>query len=453
MIIKHSIFTKIFPNDWHISALQDLCHNMINLDKEKEGLIQEWAKIRAEQQQELDPLDTKIVKLNQQASALMGEDYSAADTLLAQVEVLESQKKALAAKHTEVKSQWAQKMASKRTEHLKAAVTLPSQMAEARNAFIGVAEKTTSAPAAPKAATEDPAITAKREALLAEVRKCMDAKSELSAAQSQATKNDDELLATNNLTMDEYIARKDAREKAFEDIIGKLKDARQAQKAFLDSVKSAPATAAAAAAAPPSPHVFKVPDVPKTTPRKVMPTFSLGPSMPPAPPATPASLGESSISSDPDAGDVTAALKRKEKRLAKQEVAFLNANLKKKKKDQYEQPLFTGITKIRHPLVVQLISECMASNKFNTLTKPVLPRNGDVYIYQCGAKQPVIDLDQQTWKHEGTQIRRNVRTHPGREFFSTYYIKSVDNREEKKYIWSDEANGVQVLFYRLVNVH
>ena len=415
---------------------------MNNLDKAKEDLSQEWAKIREVQQQKIDSLDENLVQLNEKASGLLGVDEEAADAIFADSDRLESHKKALQTEHTEVNNEWAKRMASKRSEVYKAIRTCPSQMQAARTVFIDAAE-TAFATVAPAAATED------LEAINAEVKKLISEKNKLNAANSKEEKNDLDRLAAGNLKQEEIDARRALRKDASEKHEAKLLSTKQAKKAMLERSKSA-----AKAAPPPSHHVFKVPAVPITTaPRKAMPTFQIGPSRHPAPSAPPASLGESSISSDPDAGDVTAALKRKEKRLAKQEVAFLNANLKKKKKDQYERPLFTGITKIRHPLVVQLISECMASNKFNTLTKPVLPRNGDVYIYQCGAKQPVIDLDQQTWKHEGTQIRRNVRTHPGREFFSTYYIKSVDNREEKKYIWSDEANGVQVLFYRLVNVH
>ena len=83
----------------------------------------------------------------------MGEDYAAADAILAQADELELEKKALAAQHTEVNNQWAQKMANKRNEVFRAVKTLPSQMKEAREAFIGVAEKAFSAPAAPTAAS------------------------------------------------------------------------------------------------------------------------------------------------------------------------------------------------------------------------------------------------------------------------------------------------------------
>ena len=98
------------------------------------------------------------------------------------------------------------------------------------------AEKAFSAPAAPAAATEDPVITAKREALTAEVRKCMNAKMELNAAHSQAAQVDLELLETYKLTMDDFRSREAEREMAFEDLTVKLKNARQARKAFLEEV-------------------------------------------------------------------------------------------------------------------------------------------------------------------------------------------------------------------------
>ena len=226
-------------------TLQDLWQKTINLDNEKEDLYQEWAKIRAEQQQELDPFHAKTVQLNYQASALMGEDYAAADAILAQSYELELEKKALAAQHTEVNNQWAQKMAHKRNEVFRAVKTLPSQMKEAREAFLGVAEKAFSAPAAPSAATEDPVITAnKGKALTAEVRKCMHAKFQLSAAHRQAEKDDLEMLATHRLTMDEFRARKAERKMALEDITLKLMDARQALKVHLSKATAAQGQAA-----------------------------------------------------------------------------------------------------------------------------------------------------------------------------------------------------------------
>ena len=226
-------------------TLQDLWQKTINLDNEKEDLYQEWAKIRAEQQQELDPFHAKTVQLNYQASALMGEDYAAADAILAQSYELELEKKALAAQHTEVNNQWAQKMAHKRNEVFRAVKTLPSQMKEAREAFLGVAEKAFSAPAAPSAATEDPVITAnKGKALTAEVRKCMHAKIQLSAAHRQAEKDDLEMLATHRLAMDEFRARKAERKMALEDITLKLMDARQALKVHLSKATAAQGQAA-----------------------------------------------------------------------------------------------------------------------------------------------------------------------------------------------------------------
>ena len=175
---------------------------MLNLDNNTEDLIQEWAKIRASQQQDL-----------------------------------ESEKKALAAQHTEVNNQWAQKIKSQRKEVLRAAGTLPSLMVEARNAFIGVTEKASFPPAA---ATDDPVITAKGKALKAEVQKCMDAKRKLNAAHSQAAKVDSELLETNKLAMDEFLAREAERAKACEDLTVKLKDARQAQRAFFGGSQDHP---------------------------------------------------------------------------------------------------------------------------------------------------------------------------------------------------------------------
>ena len=175
----------------------------------------------------------------------MGEDYAAADAILAQSYELELEKKALAAQHTEVNNQWAQKMAHKRNEVFRAVKTLPSQMKEAREAFLGVAEKAFSAPAAPSAATEDPVITAnKGKALTAEVRKCMHAKFQLSAAHTQAEKDDLEMLATHRLTMDEFRARKAERKMALEDITLKLMDARQALKVHLSKATAAQGQAA-----------------------------------------------------------------------------------------------------------------------------------------------------------------------------------------------------------------
>ena len=191
---------------------------MNNLDKAKEDLSQEWAKIREEQQQKIDLLDENLVQLNEKASGLLGVDEEAADAIFADSDRLESHKKALQTEHTEVNNEWAKRMASKRSEVYKAIRTCPSQMQAARTVFIAAAKMATSAPAAPTAATEDPAITAKNVALLAEVQSLIDDLKELKAANGQADKEDGELHAAKKLTQEESDARKAVRTKAFDEL-------------------------------------------------------------------------------------------------------------------------------------------------------------------------------------------------------------------------------------------
>ena len=415
---------------------------MNNLDKAKEDLSQEWAKIREEQQQKIDSLDENLAQLNDKASALIGVDETAAEAIFADSDGLESHKKALQTEHTEVNNEWAKRMTSKRSEVYKAIRTCPSQMQAARTVFIDAAE-TAFATVAPAAATED------LEAINAEVKKLISEKNKLNAANSKEEKNDLDRLAAGNLKQEEIDARRALRKDASEKLEAKLLSTKQAKKAMLERSKSA-----AKAAPPPSHHVFKVPAVPITTaPRKAMPTFPIGPSRPPAPSAPPASLGESSISSAATAGDLTADIQRQTKKLAKQETAYMKAMLKKKSKDEYEKPHRTGIAKLQLLEVAAIIAEAFANNTFNKLGKTVQPRNGDLYIYKCGAKEPVVKLDQQQWKHDGTQKRQNKKQLANRMFFQTCYIKSILNHEDKKYILSDEENGVQLLHYRLVNFH
>ena len=426
---------------------------MNNLDKAKEDLSQEWAKIREEQQQKIDLLDENLVQLNEKASGLLGVDEEAADAIFADSDRLESHKKALQTEHTEVNNEWAKRMASKRSEVYKAIRTCPSQMQAARTVFIAAAKMATSAPAAPTAATEDPAITAKNVALLAEVQSLIDDLKELKAANGQADKEDGELHAAKKLTQEESDARKAVRTKAFDELQARIVEARKVRKVFLDKAKSA--TAEKAAALPP--QVSKLPKVPMTTPRKVMPKVSLGPQLPPATPTGSdsfgASLGESAISFGSNPGDVTADLNRQTKKLIKQQKAVMEAKLRKKRKDYYEQPRLTGITKLLLPMAAQLIAESLANDKFNDLEKTVEPRNGDLYIYRCDTKEHVAALDKQAWRNDGVKQRDNKKALPDRVFEQTTYIASSINKEERRYILSDPQHGVQVLHYRLVISH
>ena len=146
-------------------------------------------------------------------------------------------------------------------------------------------------------------------------------------------------------------------------------------------------------------------------------------------------------------------LNRQTKKLIKQQKAVMEAKLRKKRKDYYEQPRLTGITKLLLPMAAQLIAESLANDKFNDLEKTVEPRNGDLYIYRCDTKEHVAALDKQAWRNDGVKQRDNKKALPDRVFEQTTYIASSINKEERRYILSDPQHGVQVLHYRLVISH
>ena len=94
--------------------------------------------------------------------------------------------------------------------------------------FFAALEKAFSTPATTTAATDDPAITAKNEALVAEVRSQMNAQKELLAVKMEAAKQDDELVAANILTIEQKDARREVRAKTYEELQARIVEARKA---------------------------------------------------------------------------------------------------------------------------------------------------------------------------------------------------------------------------------
>lgn len=146
-------------------------------------------------------------------------------------------------------------------------------------------------------------------------------------------------------------------------------------------------------------------------------------------------------------GDETVAYQESKKALEKAQRKHLEAAQKKQRKDQNEKPTLTGVTKIRTPEVLKLIRDCLVKDTFSSLKKPVDPQIGDLYIYKCGAKEPVLNLDQTQWYLTHSDQRQNQALMPGRKYEQCTYRTSQD-MTKKKILFVDNHNGVVVVHYR-----
>ena len=120
------------------------------------------------------------------------------------------------------------------------------------------------------------------------------------------------------------------------------------------------------------------------------------------------------------------------------------------KDDKFEKPVLTNLYGRKILNILQGIDRAMATNTFNNLSKPVLPRDGDVYIYKTGAKDNVMALvsDNKTWAKDGCR-RRVADVEIGRKvIFGTF----SGDASLKKDIISDMSNCVQAIHYRYETV-
>jgi hypothetical protein len=121
---------------------------------------------------------------------------------------------------------------------------------------------------------------------------------------------------------------------------------------------------------------------------------------------------------------------------------------KKRRSDNFEQPICTGLTKLNLQQVGKLIQDCLNKDTFNNIAKPVDPQIGDLYIYRCETKEPVHALDKANWRYTHRQPRQDKSLFQGRTFYQSTFARSSGDRSQKKIILFDEDQGLVVVHYR-----
>jgi len=127
---------------------------------------------------------------------------------------------------------------------------------------------------------------------------------------------------------------------------------------------------------------------------------------------------------------------------------FLESANKKRRRDDFDQPVLTGVPKFSLTEVGKLIQDCLNQDNFNNIAKPLDPQIGDIYIYRCGAIQPVHALDNANWRYTHSGTRQNESHFPGRKFLQCTYARRSGDKSQKKVILFDNVQAVVVVHYR-----
>lgn len=121
--------------------------------------------------------------------------------------------------------------------------------------------------------------------------------------------------------------------------------------------------------------------------------------------------------------------------------------LKASGEEQFEEPYLTDVPKLKLKEIGQMMQECLDNNAFNSLAKPVQAEIGDLYIYKCGAFEPVHVIDNTNWKHSHTDTRSSQSLFGDRKFLQVTYVRK-DDLSQKKVLLLDSIRGLVVVHYR-----
>ena len=121
--------------------------------------------------------------------------------------------------------------------------------------------------------------------------------------------------------------------------------------------------------------------------------------------------------------------------------------MKTSREEQFEEPYLTDVPKLKLKEIQELMQECLDNNTFNSLAKPVHPDIGDLYIYKCGAFEPVHAIDNTNWKHSHTDVRSCQSVFWGRKFLQHTYVRK-DDLSQKKVLLLDNVGGLVIVHYR-----
>jgi len=407
--------------------LQGKCQEYQQLEKTKDNLQNQLTDVFGTQRKEKSVIKELIVKADKQAEDLLGVDDEASDQFFKEKEAFEKELKCLEAKHMAVHDQFSAQLASARFQIMAFPKQAFISLQETRDAFLGAVKRSS---------TSESGLSAKSEELLQEYRALNEALRQLSAAQDKQEEEDSENFCKGKMEKEERDSRLAARERVKQEAQSKMKKAREV---YLAS-KSVPSKGSPHKPnlSPPLeraqnlPVQLSLPDHQSTATAHMEDTYSL---------PTDVNVGG-------NMGDETVAYQQSKKELEKAQKKHLEAVQKKQRKDQHEKPIMTGVTKLQLPLAERLLQDCLAKDTFNSLKKPVDHQMGDIYIYKCGAVEPLLHLDHTSWSLTHTEPRQCEKLFPGQKFPQSTYVRTSGDTSQKKIFLTFVDYGAIVVHYR-----
>lgn len=471
--LQHVIYNLTTSVITPLFVLQERSLALAEVDSSRAQLQDEANAVTSRHKKEQLPLTEKLDTIRAETDNLMnsGQDQTPAfDALLEEESTCQAELDKLVQAHQKIKLEVAAKCRAKLEEYVTLSHRLTPEIQEARNNFISSVTSAWATPTPAPDSNTGAASSSKRTELFNNIRKVESEVRQLTATHAKSEEEDYAKYIGGTMSQDQYDTRQAERSSALKDAKDEVARAKQAFQEFSQSAKQVapPPTAlgklnlAPRKVSVPAKPLPKAPAMaapaparrgPSAAPSRGPSTAASRPHQPaPAPPARSDSLGLSGIALDASAagsqGNVTLDVQRQLKLLEKQKRLFLEAQQRKKRKDYYEEPHLTGLSKLRMVTVAELYQEMESTDNYNSLHKPVDPRNGDLYIYKAGSRDPVLLLDNQPWKHDGLDIRKCEKLFPGRKFEQATFIKSDADKDTKKIVLSDNINGIQIVHYR-----
>lgn len=411
--------------------LQLKCLEYQQLENRKDNLQTELKDVFEEQKRATSVLREKMFRADQQAEDLLGVDDEASDKFFQEKETLEKELKCLETEHSAVRNEFFNNFASCREELM----TYPSQafkqLEDTRVAFFESVKRSSKS---------GPGFSAETEELGQQVLLLNRAQKELKEDHQKQKEKDFQDFLAGKLGPDEMQSRETARDREQQEASLKFNEARLAY----SSAKQAQADPLEMGISPKAPALEPIPNL------------QVPLSLPNHPSAAPEVANVTDLSSLPinanpgrNMGDETMAYEKAKKDLENAQKKHLEAAQKKKRKDQHEKPIMTGVTNsLSMALAHKLILDCQKKDTYSSLEKPVDPHLGDIYIYNCGAFQPLVPLDCTSWKLTHSDFRQSKELFGDRQFPQHTYVRTTKDEPQKKIMLAFEDNHAIVVHYR-----
>lgn len=360
-----------------------------------------------------------MLRADKQAEVLLGVNDEASDKFFLEKETLEKKLKCLEAEHSVVHDEYHKNFASCRVQLMTYPRQAFTQLEDTRVAFIQSVKR-----------SSESQFSDKTEELRQQVITLNRAKSALTEVHDKQKKEDTQKFLEGKLGPEEKKTRETTRGRELQEACLRLQEARLAYSLATKKEQSVPPETA-------------------LEPSQFLQVPSSLPYCPSAAPEVANVTNLSSLSTPAEnMGDETVAYQKAKKELENAQRKHLEAALKKKRKDEHEKPIMTGVTKINLRLVQKLIKDCKEKDTFSSLKKQVDPHLGDIYVYKCGAPDPVAQLDCIPWKLSHSEHRKSKILFGDQTIPQHTYVRTTNDEPQKRIIIQDSQQQVIVVHYR-----